>query len=134
MVLAWLGAQTRMRTAADTPVQKLLGVISETHGTISLAIALILFEKNCFSNLRNALNVPGLNMKYYTGPGVYCYAICCASGLIRGLMHYLTPLPGTGDCAGEYVRYDPSKETYEESSGDIEIEIPKAPDVGDSKL
>lgn len=30
------------------------------------------------------------------GPGLYCYAICCASAIVRAIVHWLTPLPGQG--------------------------------------
>lgn len=30
------------------------------------------------------------------GPGLYCYAVCCASALLRAIVHWLTPLPNMG--------------------------------------
>jgi hypothetical protein len=93
LIMSWLGTQTRMRIIADCPVQKLLGVFSELMGTFSLAYALFTFERGCFANLRSALNGPGTSARFYTGPGMICFAICCASGFVRVVCHSIVPLP-----------------------------------------
>lgn len=100
LILSFLGAQTRMRPVADIPVQKLLGVCSEFWSFFSLAFALFTFERSCFVSLRNAVLAPNINARLYVGPGLYCYAICCTSALIRMSVHWLTPLPGQSGCGG----------------------------------
>jgi hypothetical protein len=103
LILAFLGAQTRMRPIADIPVQKLLGVCSEFWGLFSLAYALFTFERSCFVSLRNAVLAPNISARLYVGPGLYCYAICCISALVRMTVHWLTPLPGQAGCGGEAI-------------------------------
>lgn len=46
-ILAFLGAQTRMRVAADIPVQKLAGTCAELWCVVTLTYALATFEKSC---------------------------------------------------------------------------------------
>jgi hypothetical protein len=100
LIFSFLGAQTRMRPAADIPVQKLLGVVSEFWGTISLAVALFTFEGSCLRELDKALAVPDVIFQLYVGPGLICYAICCISSFIRMTVHWVTPLPGLSGCCG----------------------------------
>lgn len=114
LVLAFLGAQTRMRPIADIPVQKLLGVYSEFWTFITLAYALFTFEINCYKKLREAVLVPDISGSFYAGPGVYCYGICCISALIRMAVHWMTPLPGQsgcGSCLNSSKRVDHSSES-----------------------
>lgn len=96
LVLNVLGAQTRAMKKADIPVQKWLGMIGELQSFISLAVALFVFQNNCLNNLHNAFNVKGVSTQFWIGPGMYCYAFCCASGGVRAVVHWLTPLPGMG--------------------------------------
>lgn len=98
LIFSFLGAQTRMRPTADIPVQKLLGVCADFWGCFSLAYALIVFENSCYFNLRQAVLVEDIRAGFYVGPGLYCYAICCVSALIRMTVHWLTPLPGESGC------------------------------------
>lgn len=98
MILALLGAQTRMRIIADVPVQKMLGMYADAFTAASLSYALFTFRSTCLSGLDSKFNKPGsgVNAKFYTGPGVYAYGFCVASAVIRAILHWLTPLPGQG--------------------------------------
>lgn len=106
LVLALLGAQTRMRVVADVPVQKMLGMGSDFFGSISLAVALFTFQNSCFASLKSAFHIPNFVSAFWIGPGLYCYAVCCVSGMIRAVAHWVTPLPGKGidlsTCAAHY--------------------------------
>lgn len=105
LVLALLGAQTRMRVASDIPIQKLLGAIADTCGALSLIFTLLLFHTNCVYPLHNAFNVAHLNPVFWSGPGVYAYSICAVSGGIRAVVHWLTPLPGVIPMCGPKSAY-----------------------------
>ncbi len=83
-----------MRVAADIPVQKLLGIGSETLGTLSLIYALVIFSSHCVHPLQSSYKAQGLDASFWSGPGIYCYALCAVSGGIRAIVHWLTPLPG----------------------------------------
>lgn len=96
LVLNLLGAQTRTMEKADIPVQKLLGMFGELQSFLSLAVALFIFQNKCFYNLHNVFNLNNVQTRFWTGPGIYCYAFCCVSGIVRATAHWLTPLPGQG--------------------------------------
>lgn len=100
LIFALLGALTRMRVKADVPVQKLLGMGADTMGSLSLAFALFTFENGCFKNL--TLNSSNLVMRsnFWLGGGYACYLICCLSGFVRAIVHWLTPLPNKGKGLG----------------------------------
>lgn len=98
LILVLLGAQTRMRTIADAPVQKLLGMFADTWGTLTLMFSLYLFNETCFYGIQEATmsgDAP-IQMTFSYGPGFICYVICCIFGIIRGTMHWLIPLPNKG--------------------------------------
>ena len=82
MILSLAGAQTRMRNKADVPVQKLLGMFSELWGALSLAVALFIFQDKCFHQLHTTFNAKVLTTTFWVGPGLYCYAVCCISGIV----------------------------------------------------
>lgn len=92
LVLATNGAQIRMRRLADVPVQKLLGMVTDTIGFASLGWSLFQFRLKCFSGLLNALNHEQ-SFRIWEGPGWICYVVCALSGLVRALVHFLTPCP-----------------------------------------
>jgi hypothetical protein len=97
LILAWLGAQTRMRIFADCPAQKMLGMWSDTFGVVSLGAALIHFRHSCYLPLDDAYNMEhDISTKFWSGPGFYCYIICCLCGVVRSFAHWLTPVPGEG--------------------------------------
>jgi len=93
LVLATNGAQIRMRRLADVPVQKLLGMVTDTIGFASLSWSLFQFRLKCFSGLLNALNNHEQSFRIWEGPGWICYVVCALSGLVRALVHFLTPCP-----------------------------------------
>ena len=121
LILSFLGAQTRMRPIADIPVQKLLGVVSEFWGFFSLAYALFTFERSCFISLRAAVLVPEIVAELYVGPGLYCYAICCISALIRMAVHWMTPLPGQSGCGGKSYQLSNADNTTSSKRIDVEM-------------
>lgn len=67
MILALMGAQTRMRVIADVPVQKLLGMYTDVWTAFSLAVALFTFQDRCFYNLHHTFNVPGVSASFWIG-------------------------------------------------------------------
>jgi len=95
LILALLGAQTRMRLVADIPVQKLLGMGADTVGVFSLIVALAQFEHSCLNNLKSAILDSHITAgKAWLGPGFACYIACVFCGFTRAFLHYITPLPG----------------------------------------
>lgn len=94
-----------MRIIADVPIQKVLGIGSETLGTLSLIYALVIFHNSCLYPLQDSYSGSDLQAQFWSGPGIYCYAVCAVSGGIRGIVHWLTPLPGRGsECCCETAR------------------------------
>jgi len=102
LTLSLLGAQTRMHSYADVPAQKMLGMFSEAWNMATLLYALATFHNECREHLGEAFNVPGLNTQMWSGPGLFCYAICAASAGVRASVHWLTPLPGQGSKSGPF--------------------------------
>jgi hypothetical protein len=97
LLLSLLGAQARLRgTVSDTPIQKILGMLSELNGAVSLGLGLHVFRKDCYLPLHEGFRFHDMTEDIRLGPGYYCYCICCASGGVRVLIHWLTPLPGKG--------------------------------------
>ena len=109
MMFSVLGAQARIRgKCSDTPVQKMLGMFTELNGAVSLAMGLNVFNKHCYMPLRDTFRNNNMTTDWangelgvgsadlWLGPGFYCYCGCCASGLLRCLLHWLTPLPEQG--------------------------------------
>ena len=101
LILSFLGAQTRMRIVGDVPVQKLVGMGSETWNVITLSIALYVFHHTCYVKLNSAFNSGGLESRMWSGPGYICYWVCAFSAGVRAVIHWLTPLPnkGSGFCS-----------------------------------
>lgn len=131
LLLSFLGAQTRMRVISkydislfdifksvflllgDVPVQKMLGMFAEVWGVLTLAYALFTFQYECFAHLHSAFNVADVSTNFWIGPGLWCYALCCASGMVRAIAHWLTPLPGHGASKlCELFSYDYWKEEF----------------------
>ena len=96
LVLSFLGAQTRMITKGDVPVQKLMGMGSELWGALSLGMSLYVFHNTCWAKLHTVLNHDDIEARTWSGPGYICYLVCCFSALLRAVVHWLTPLPGKG--------------------------------------
>jgi hypothetical protein len=99
-----IGAIHRMRFIADAPQQKLLGCITDSIGTITLALSLMNLEKDCFRILETSDFVDPIDpsivypqMYFLRGGGYLIYWVFCFSGcLVRAVIHWLTPLPGMG--------------------------------------
>lgn len=102
LLLSLLGAQTRMHTYADVPAQKMLGMFAETWNIVTLTYALLTFHGQCRQQLGQAFNASGLSTSMWSGPGLYCYAVCAASAMVRASVHWLTPLPGQGQPRGPF--------------------------------
>jgi hypothetical protein len=98
LILAFNGAQVRMRPIGDVVIQKLLGMIADGITFIVLIASLVDFQTQCLSNLNDAYNSNDTvtNFTSWVGPGIYCYYICAVSALLRAIAHILTPLPGFG--------------------------------------
>ena len=114
LVIALFGTQARMRVAADTPVQKIVGIVTETLGVIALVFTLTVFDANCLYPLRRSYAWEGLSATFWSGklmityvslnmltniypifagPGIWCYAFCATSGGVRAIVHWITPVP-----------------------------------------
>ena len=90
-----------MRIVADVPVQKMLGMGSEAWNALTLAYALYCFKTECFDTLsKNLLLLHGIEISFWMGPGWGCYVICALSAAVRGIVHWLTPLPDQGKGMG----------------------------------
>mmetsp|Transcript_22166 Transcript_22166/g.46321 ORF Transcript_22166/g.46321 Transcript_22166/m.46321 type:complete len:418 (-) Transcript_22166:33-1286(-) len=104
MIFAMIGAIHRMRFVADAPQQKLLGCITDSIGTVTLALTLMNLEKDCFRKLEESDFVDPIDpsivypkMYFLRGGGYLIYWVFCFSGcLVRAVIHWLTPLPGMG--------------------------------------
>lgn len=98
LLLAFNGAQVRMRPIGDVVIQKLIGMIADGVTFIVLTASLIDFQTQCISNLNDAYNGNDTVTEFSSqiGPGIYCYYICAISALLRAIAHVLTPLPGFG--------------------------------------
>jgi len=94
LCFALYGCINRMKFISDCPVQKILGCITDTWGTISLASMLIEFNVNCVWTL--PAHTQGYTLEYIRGPGFYMYTFCMLSALVRAVLHWLTPLPSQG--------------------------------------
>ena len=94
LCFALYGCINRMKFISDCPVQKILGCITDTWGTISLASMLIEFNVNCVWTL--PAHTQGYTLEYIRGPGFYMYTFCMLTALVRAVLHWLTPLPSQG--------------------------------------
>ena len=103
-----LGMQRRMYTSADSPSFKMLAILLEIVGAISLLVSLMEFEYACVLRGINNLTDPS---KIYSsqlsdsavnaGSAFGAYAFGVVAALIRLIVHILVPLPhrGKGICA-----------------------------------
>ncbi|GMI30264.1 hypothetical protein TeGR_g11749 [Tetraparma gracilis] len=106
MCFAMIGSTNRMRFAADSPQQKILGCFPETLGAVTLFLSLIDMDARCLTPLVRKYSGDyqdfGTGMEYdkmnwLRGGGFWAYWAFCFSGCcIRALIHWLTPLPGMG--------------------------------------
>lgn len=98
LIFALLGTMTRMRFIADAPVQKLLGAVTDSYGALSLIVGIVQFYSGCESDVKKGLS--DFDIKYETGPAIGLYAFCALAGIVRAIMHWLTPMPnqGAGAC------------------------------------
>ena len=93
LVLATNGAQIRMRRVADVPVQKILGMVLDLMGAVTLAGSLLDFHTQCFYNLQSALASSSASARVWSGPGFVCYTVCAFAALVRAAVHWATPIP-----------------------------------------
>lgn len=97
LTLAFLGAQTRMRAKADVTVQKILGMMADSFGAITLAYPLAQFENKCLSGVSTVVGgIQGITSEFWFGPGFVAYVVCCSVAFLRAAIHWLTPMPGRG--------------------------------------
>lgn len=112
LLFALYGCINRMKFISDCPVQKVLGCITDSWGALSLAYALWEFQTKCLWSLPEHHN--GYSLQFVGGPGIYMYSFCMVSGVIRAVLHWLTPLPGQGvGCRMVLPTRDKAKETLE---------------------
>ena len=96
IVFALNGCLTRIRRVADTNFQKLLGCLPDMWGALSLCLALIQFSLGCYIHMPRTVN--GLQVNYYIGPAFGSYSFVLVGGILRCILHWLTPVPRRG-CA-----------------------------------
>jgi hypothetical protein len=89
-----VGLHGRVTKLRDIPIQKSIGIVTETFNTFTLLLALLEFKQSCLSKLDAALTQPGVKGSAWIGPGYYCYLVCVLSGVIRAVIHFIVPLPG----------------------------------------
>ena len=88
---ALLGASNRMRYKADFHVQKALGVVTDSIGSVSLCVALFRFGFTCWYYIPEEKGE--LIIETHLGPGFYCYVVCFFGALMRAIFHWVTPTP-----------------------------------------
>lgn len=100
--VALFSMQKRMYAYADSPSLKLVGVLSEISGAISLGSGLGYFDHNCLAACGNAFDPKvnpsaGLsNVIIAAGNGYVCFLVGLLACLVRAALHLLTPLPRKG--------------------------------------
>ena len=115
LLFSWQGCQQRMRSSADNAVQKLMGMISELTSWAPLVVGLVQFNFSCKQNLEKSLSNFGYQYESYSGPGLWCFALCAATGFIRMMFHILVPLPGMS-CGKKNTDNELEKISNEEDS------------------
>ena len=105
LVLALMGAQTRMRVAADTPVQKMMGIVSDTCGTIALVFTLTVFDANCLYPLRRSYASEGLTATFWSGKPAYS---ACFIATFLTLIPFQVLAYGVTPSAPPQAGYEPS--------------------------
>ena len=102
LIFALMGTINRYKRVSDMPQQKLLGCLTDSWGALSLLLSVLAFDTACYYTGAggNHLARHNILLTYHHGPGVICYIICVATGFIRAICHWLTPLPdmGAGAC------------------------------------
>mmetsp|Transcript_17515 Transcript_17515/g.20303 ORF Transcript_17515/g.20303 Transcript_17515/m.20303 type:complete len:335 (-) Transcript_17515:127-1131(-) len=95
LILALNGCLTRIRRAADSNLQKLLGTLPDAFGVISLGAAMLAFGVGCYSD-QSRFGEDGVELFYLPGPGYVAYSICWVVAVTRTVIHSLIPVPGKG--------------------------------------
>jgi hypothetical protein len=98
LIFALLGSINRYKIKSDAPQQKVLGCLTDTWGALSLLLSVLAFDTACYYTGEGGQHMANdeIRLAYYHGPGIMCYIICIATGFIRAICHWLTPLPGLG--------------------------------------
>ena len=94
IIFALNGCLTRIRRQADSNFQKLLGCFPDMWGVTSLGASLVQFSVGCYFHMPD--EVHGAPVSYYIGPAFGSYAFVLVCGVLRCLLHWLTPVPGKG--------------------------------------
>eukprot|EP00518_Triparma_eleuthera_P007775 CAMPEP_0182482640 /NCGR_PEP_ID=MMETSP1319-20130603/39667_1 /TAXON_ID=172717 /ORGANISM="Bolidomonas pacifica, Strain RCC208" /LENGTH=453 /DNA_ID=CAMNT_0024684365 /DNA_START=87 /DNA_END=1444 /DNA_ORIENTATION=- len=142
LVFAMIGALNRMNIHSDAPQQKMLGCITDTMGAVTLAMALLSFEKGCFDDMnRKNLKFEGPagvmhefpEVQWWRGGSYWIYWLFCfTGGCVRALVHWLTPCPGLG--IGFFTWKIPTKDEMNRALTDLktgaEGAVEKAKEVG----
>ena len=94
LLFACIGVMNRMRFSSDAPVQKMLGMVTDTWGALSLLWTMSAFSEACYSDIPQ--NIGPYELDVSLGPGFWAYMFCAFAASHRALMHWLTPVPGMG--------------------------------------
>lgn len=98
--IAIFSMQKRMYGYADSPSLKLIGILSELAGAISLGSGLGYFNAACLAGVGQeftSAKIPALkDIKISGGYGYWAFLAGLLASLVRGLLHLLTPLPRKG--------------------------------------
>ena len=97
------GMQRRMYSHADSPSFKILAIVLEIVGAVSLLVSLLNFKIDCInSGVSNLEDKTKIYSQYVTdkavnvGSAYIAYAIGVAAALVRLIAHILVPLPHRG--------------------------------------
>ena len=102
---ALLGMQRRMYTVADSPSFKLVAIVLEFIGFVSLLMALSKFDRSCVGALYNEIVVNINNNPYVSqlskiqigwGSGFICFCVGAVASFTRLVLHVVTPVPHRG--------------------------------------
>jgi hypothetical protein len=105
MIFAMIGALNRMRPASDAPQQKILGCLTDSWGALSLALSLYSFKSGCHETLERHDVVLKESedfeheferVYWWRGGGYWVFWLCFTAGVVRAVLHWLTPCPGCG--------------------------------------
>jgi hypothetical protein len=95
LLFALMGTMNRMRFSSDANIQKMLGMITDFCGFMSLTGTLWNLGDNCYNNIDR--NFRGeIEAEVWLGPGYWCYIVCLFGAFMRATFHWLTPMPKRG--------------------------------------
>ena len=99
LILALNGCLTRIKKVADTNLQKILGMVPDINGVLSLMATLQVFKLDCYDSFPTRIVMAdGKVQEVWStlGGGWRAFLFCWVAAVIRCTMHILTPVPEGG--------------------------------------